>query len=83
MMRENGVCCSLVNVFHTNIWFFIVIGLLVLFVSAGIIIVMSFRGGIGYAGICMRVLVYDLLLLDLLLLRVLSFKMIITARMMR
>lgn len=32
----------------------------VLFVSAGIIIVMSFRGSIGYAGICMRVLVYDL-----------------------
>lgn len=31
----------------------------VLFVSAGIIIVMSFRGSIGYAGICMA-LVYDL-----------------------
>ncbi len=65
--------------FHLNVYaVFIVIGLLVLFVSAGIIIVMSFRGSIGYAGICMRVLVYDLLLL-----RVLSFKMIITARMMR
>lgn len=48
--------------FHTNIWFFIVIGLLVLFVSAGII-VMSFRGSIGYAGICMRVLVYDLIVI--------------------
>jgi len=30
-----------------------------LFVRAGIIIVMSFRGSIGYAGICMA-LVYDL-----------------------
>lgn len=36
---------------------------LVLFVSAGIIIVMSFRGSIGYAGICMRVLVYDLIVI--------------------
>lgn len=34
----------------------------VLFVSAGII-VMSFRGSIGYAGICMRVLVYDLIVI--------------------
>lgn len=50
-----------VNVFHLNVCaVFIVISLLVLFVSAGIIIVMSFRGSIGYAGICMRVLVYDL-----------------------
>lgn len=26
-------------------------------------IVMSFRGSIGYAGICMRVLVYDLIVI--------------------
>lgn len=54
-----------------------------LFVSAGIIIVMSFRGSIG-SGICMWVLVSESAqVYDLLLLCVLSFKMIITARMMR
>lgn len=54
-----------------------------LFVRAGIIIVMSFRGSIG-SGICMWVLVSESAqVYDLLLLCVLSFKMIITTRMIR
>ena len=55
----------------------------VLFASAGIIIVMSFRGSIG-SGICMWVLVSESAqVYDLLLLCVLSFKMIITVRIIR
>ena len=61
----NGVCCS----WMCSIWMFVWFSLLsvcfirrgiewdfmgvVLFVSVGIIIVVSFRGSIGYAGICM------------------------------
>lgn len=82
--RENGICCSLVNVFHPNIWFSLLSVCCFLFVSTGIIIVMSSREGIGYAGVWMRALVSESAhVYDLLLLCVLSFKMIITTRMIR